>query len=479
MAYLASHDTHAAHFPAGRCVRHGDAVTTEVWFRNPNNFIREMVDTAQCLVAWDRGTLAKRKIDPIAHAGLYFGKAHPWRALAIGAQGAAEYRDGDTEFSPTAVYPVWAYGESVHMLEELMDHPIGEDVDICNDESMPGDERPVLGQEHRVIITNIPPVHMGPGRSFLAYLKELQEEYPKAILHVHGLYSYRGAFGMNFGAADNDPRTTAQKGKVVLPTGKEVLFERVADTPQWARILGFKPVELNEPRNRCMFNIRSAVWAGENFAAMYSPRSIAGPAIDPDVSDDDFKAVETRTPLPVSVKAKTGDKVSCDTCSLQDKCSHFRSGAVCSVPGAETKSLATMFKTRDSSIIIDGLGTLAAANARRLERGMREEEIHGDLNPEVSKIMGQVFDQGTKLAKLIDPELRSGAKVQVNVGVAGSPQVQVTASPRALVADAIRTLQDQGIERSQITPDMVKGLLEGMNNPGRMQLAAENLVIEQ
>lgn len=452
---------------------------TEVWFRNPNNYIRELVDTAQCLIAWDRGILSKRKLDPIAHAGLYFGKTYPWRALAIGSQGAAEYRDGDTTYSPTAVYPVWEYGESIHILEELMERPVGDDRDICSDDSLPGDERPVFGQEHRVIITKIPPIHMGPGRQFMKYLKELQEEYPKAIIHVHGLYSYRGSFGMGFGATDNDPRTLAQKGKVTLPNGKEVLFERVADTPQWARILGFKPVELNEPRNRCMFNIKSAVWAGENFNAMFSPRSTAGPTIDSDSPDSEFKAIETRSPLPVSVKAKDGDKVSCDTCSLQDKCTYFRTGSVCTVPGAETKSLATMFKSRDSNIIIDGLGTLAAANARRLERGMREEESLGDLNPEVSKIMGQVFDQGTKLAKLIDPDLRGGSKVQVNVGVAGTPQIQVNASPRALVADAIRSLQDQGIERDKITPDMVKGLLESMNNPGRMKVAAENLVIEQ
>lgn len=452
---------------------------TEVWFRNPHNFIRELVDTAECKIAWDRGILAKRKIDPIAHAGLYFGKAHPWRVLAIGEQGAAEYRDGDETYSPTAVYPVWAYGESVHMLEELMDRPVGEERDICENDSLPGDERPVFGQEHRVVITNVPPVHMGPGRQFLTYLKELQEEYPKAIIHVHGLYSYRGSFGMGFGAADNDPRTTAQKGKVTLPSGKEVLFERVADTPQWARILGFKPVELNEPRNRCMFNIRSAVWAGDNFSAMYSPRSTAGPEVDAESSDDDHKAIEKKSPLPLTVKAKEGDKVSCNACSLQDKCSHYRDGAVCSLPGAETKSLATMFKSRDSNVIIDGLGTLAAANARRLERGMREEEVIGDLNPEVTRVLGQVFDHGVKLAKLINPELLGGTKVQVNVGVAGAPQIKVNPPARFLVADAIRELQNQGFEREQITPDMVKGLLEGMSNPGVVQTAAENLVIEQ
>ena len=105
---------------------------------------------------------------------------------------------------------------------------------------------------------------------------------------------------------------------------------------------------------------------------------------------------------------------------------------MCSVPGAEPTELAEFFKTRDSDLIIDGLGTLMAAQTRRLERGMADEEDFG-LDPEVTKMMSQLFEQGVKLAKLLNPDLRGGAKVSVNVGVGGSAQVQM-GNPRQFTA---------------------------------------------
>jgi hypothetical protein len=67
-------------------------VSTEVWFRNPDTYIRELVECGVFQIAWDRGYLVKRKVDPIKHAELYYGQAYPWRVLAIGPQGSAEYR---------------------------------------------------------------------------------------------------------------------------------------------------------------------------------------------------------------------------------------------------------------------------------------------------------------------------------------------------------------------------------------------------
>lgn len=349
----------------------------------------------------------------------------------------------------------------------------------CHDTTVGADERPVWGQQHRVVITDIPSVASGPGRKFLTTLKTLQEDYPEAIIHVHGLYSFRAAFGMGFGAADVEPRTAAQKGKLHFPSGKEERFERAIANPQWVTSLGFKPVDLSVPRIRCMYNIKSALWAGENYEKIFNFKTRPTPASEVDTTspDAEYKPLtDNRTMTKNGLKPAEGDKFVCNTCSLANSCKHFREGAVCSLPDAEPRSLASMFSTRDSDTIIDGLGTLVAANTRRLERSMREEQAFGDVNPEVTKMLGQVFDQGTKLAKLIDPALRGGTKVQVNVGQGGAASVAV-ADPKQLVASAFRALEAQGIPRHEITSEMVKGLLTGMAHPENAQRAIEGTVV--
>lgn len=454
-------------------------MATEVWFRNPHDYIRELVECGEYKIAWDRGLLHKKGIDPIRHANLYFANGFPYRVLCVGTQGTAEYRLGDTLEAPSAVYPTWAYGEDSVILEEMLAHPYGEDDEACSDLDVPGDERPTFGQEHRVVVTDVPNTQHGPGRQFIRFLKGLQQEYPRAIIHLHGTYGWKVAFGMDFGAADVEPRTAAQKGRVHLPAGSVEKYERLVQKPQWAANLGFTPADLKDPKNRCKFNIKSAVWAGAHYTQMFKFRTTRGESeVDYESSDTDYEPQTTpgrnsQRSLPV----KDGDQQLCDTCSLQNTCKYYRSGAVCTVPGAEPVKLARMFNTRDADTIIDGLGTLMAANASRLERGLRWEEIDGEVDPEVSKMLGQVFDQGVKLAKLLEPgRFSGGAKVQVNVGSGGAAAV-TAGNPRQLVAQVVRELEQQGIPRDKITPDMVKGALEGMLAPDTATKAVTGTVI--
>lgn len=449
---------------------------TEVWFRNPHNYIRELVEAGVARVAWDRGQLVKSKLDPIKHADLYFGTTFDWRILAIGIQGTAEYTQGDEWFKPTAVYPTWEYGDDMRLLEELMSSPIGEDTKACSDTSVPGDERPVLGQPHVVVITNFPNTVTGTGRAFVSQLKTLQEDYPDCTLHLHGLYSQRIMYGMGFKSVDVDPRSSASKGKINLPMGKESTIEKaIIESGTWITRLGFKPVDLKVPANRCIFNIKSALWAAENFGALYNFRVRAdGTEVDHTSSDEEFQPSESSHRLTVQVKGQPGDKFMCNTCSQQDKCTHYRDGAVCSIPGAEPKELATFFGSRNADVIIDGLGTLAAANARRLQKGMIVEDQIGDIDKEVTKLMGQVFDQGTKLAKLIEPgRFGGGARVQVNVGAGAQASVIGAVNPKQLVAGVIRELEAQGYTRDQITPEMVTNLLSAGQNPEQTQRSFE------
>lgn len=453
-------------------------MATEVWFRNPHDYIRELVEVGECNIAWDRGLLVKKGIDPLKHAELYFGVTFPYRILLVGSQGTAEYRQDCTIDTPVAVYPTWEYGEDSILLEEMLANPYGEDTEACNDPTVRDDERPVWGQEHRVVITSVPNTSTGPGRSFIRYLKGLQEDYPKAIIHLHGTYGWKVAFGMGFGAADVEPRTAAQKGKVHLASGSIEPYERLVAKPQWATSLGFTPQELSVPRNRCMYNIKSALWAGKHYTELYKFRTRSGKSeVDYKSSDKDFTPATTKSHLSSPAKAQEGDKMLCDTCSLQNKCKYFRSGAVCTVPGAEPVRLARMFQTRNADDIIDGLGTLLAANTNRLERGLDMEKALDEVDPEVSKMMGQVFDQGVKLAKLIEPgRFSGGAKVQVNVGAGGAASVSA-ANPRQLVAATIQELVRQGVPRDQITPAMIQGALEGMISPDAHQKSIAGTVV--
>lgn len=452
-------------------------MSTEVWFRNPDLYVKELAEVGYGRIAWDRGYLVKKRIDPIKHASLYFGQAIPWELLLVGEQGTAHLDATHGIDRPLAVYPTWKYGEDAGLLEEIIGSPVGLNPDHCMDMSVPVDERPVFGQEHRVVVTEMPPATTGPGRKFFRFLKELQEDYPNCKIHVHGLYSYQIAFGFGFGAADMEARSTAAKGKVVVPAGREMKYEAVAKNPQWVTVLGFKPVELAIPRNRCMYNIKSAIWAGENYVKLYKFKSAGDAPLDITTPDSDYNPPETGSHLSLASKPKTGDQFLCDTCSLQTECKYSRAGSVCSVPGAEPTDLANYFKSRDSGLIIDGLGTLLAAQTKRLERGMQEEEEFGELTPEVTKMMNQLFTNGVKLAQLVDPNLRGGARVQVNVGAGGQAAVS-TGTPQQFIAAAVRELEARGVRREDIKPEMIQGLLSSMADPAAARRAVEAKVIE-
>ena len=451
-------------------------MTTEVWFRNPSNYIRELIEVRGNRVAWDRGHLQKRKIDAYAHAKLYFSQAGiaDWRIMLIGEQGSVELGPNNPIDDPIGVYPTWTGAEDLELLEEMMSDPVGENLKFCNDPNIARDERPVYGQQHRVIVTELPPMNSGPGKALARKLIDLQEDYPDCIMHVHGLYSWRTMFGLGFAAVDMDPRTSAQKGRIFIPPGKEIKFELAIGTPQWISLLGFTMGDLRDPKARCKYNMKSALWSGEHYMENIKFKSTGRGVANTETKK--FKPVETEKPVHGALPVKEGDKMQCDTCSLQSHCKYYRQGAVCSVPGSEPSKLASYFKTRDAESIIDGLGTLLQAQTRRMEKGMSDEELFGELDPEVTKLMNQIFNNGVKLAKLVDPNLAGGAKVQVNVG--GNAQ-QITAStPNQMIGSIVRELEARGVPRDKITPEMIQGLLAEMSGSGNGASVIEGHVLE-
>lgn len=455
------------------------SIVTEVWFRNPHNYIRELAEVGVGRIIWDRGLCVKRRIDPLKHAEAYFA-GKQWRVMLCGEQGTAEYTN-NSGTTPVSVYPTWdASVEQLELLEEMMQYPIGEDADACNDPTLPLDQRPVAGQVHRVVVINLPRMDSAAGRAFVRKLKELQEDYPECILHIHGLYSWRVSFGMGFGSTDVDPRTNAGKGKVTLPSGREMIAEKTVAVPQWVTMLGMKPIDLTrEPRNRCIYNIKSAIWAADNYMdniafAARTTASMPAPDVTTKAQPKPIE-VKNKSPFTAPTVAQPNDKINCDSCSLQNSCKYYRQGSVCSVPGSEPAELAKHFKTRDADQIIDGLGTLMALQARRLDRGVADENLYGELDPEVTKIANQLFTNGVKLAKLVDPQRFAGPQVQVNVQQ-GAAAIQA-ATPNQVLGNIVRELERRGIPRDQITPQMVTNLLAEMGGADQAPRAIEGTVI--
>lgn len=432
---------------------------TEAWFRNPHNYVRELVEEREGKIAFDRGILVNKHIDIDRWLKLYY--ADPtleYRVLLVGEQGTAELTRNSDTLHPAAVYPTWEYTDPWAQLEELVATNIADDPDVTGDTSIPPDLRPVPGQEHRVVVTQTPLGNTGPGRKFFKELAELQRENPQCIIHVHGLYGFRIAFGLGYGAVDVEVRTSAGQGKVLLPMGRETKKEDLTKFQQWVHLLNFQLADLEIPRNRCIYNIRSANWAGKHFNDNLNFRSTTGGVIDPNAPKH-LPVVSKSSPTGVA-KAQEGDKYLCNSCSLSVSCKYYRAGAVCSVPGSEPTQLARFFQTRDSGSIIEGLGTVMAAQTRRLQMGMENEEIEGELDGEVTKIVNSLLTNGIKLAKLVDPTL---TKPQVGVfigNMTGNGGETTPVNPREVVAGVVRELEARGVRREDITPEMIARVLD-------------------
>lgn len=429
-------------------------MTAEVWLRNPDNYIKEAIEVGHSNLAWDWGVLRKKSIDPFAFCNLYFGE-QPWRAMIMRSDGTALLDNTHNYDNPKAVWPTWEYGQHWETLEKMVYAPWGDDIKKCTSEYTPAELRPSYGQEHRIIIARPPASNTGIGKKFYRTLSQFQGENPDVILHLHGLYSWRIMFGHEFLSVDIDGRTDAAKDRIFLPSGKIVTQASATQQPHWVELLGMRPVDLKIPRNRCMFNIKSAVWAAEHFKDAVRFKTKGFQHIDPD--DPSGRPPKNNVIMVKRQKPSPGDKWLCNTCNLQLACKFYREGAVCIVPESEPKELARFFKTRDSSTIIEGLGTLLAASSTRLNKAIKSEEENDELYPETRKMIKDLFDQGTKLAKLVDPALAAAGSAKVTTN--NLTQINA-ANPQELMAAVMDEFVKKGIPRSQVTPEMVMRVLE-------------------
>lgn len=420
-----------------------DVATTETWYRNPANYIREIDECGVQNIVWDYGYLYRRKIDVHKYMRMK-ATGKNYRYMVIASEGAEEFatRSGDT---PIAWYPVWTYEDGIDELEKL-----------C------ADENPV-SKRHLVVVMNILALNTPLGKELLKEIVNMQADYPKCEIMIHGTYAHHTLIRQQFKVITCEPRTIAT-GTILLPTGKKVFMPAdLKPYMNWIRLLGYKANELDIPRNRCMFNIKSIEWAAVNYNREDNIRFNADPdnVVDYESPREMFEPVVTKTyKTRMNLKSAPGDMYVCNSCSLMFDCKLYREGAVCAVPGSEPKELAAFFKTRDSGTIIDGIAEVAQIQSDRLVQGLEREQVLQQLDPEVTKIANSLVATGEKLAKLVDPSLRN-PKVAINLNGNGPTQVQI-GDPRQYIAAAFREFELAGIPRSKVTPAMVENVLKGM-----------------
>lgn len=417
---------------------------TEVWFRDADLYPRVAARVGVYRFAWNYGRLVSTGIDVGKFLDLYLPGVE-WRALVYDYDWTFELGPGHTLRNPLARYRTWyAHRMPDEALPKMADNPID-------------------GQVNRVVIVNVNARGIAD-RQLLSDIGELQESRPDCIFHVAGLGRYRQAFMRPYAAVDVNPFKDVNQRMVQLPNGMGRSIDDLhGDLRQWVTLLGYSPVELEDMDARIEFNMKSALWAGQNFRdnVNFYVRRLSreelerlGPLFGPP---------QPKRPRRKRIKASPGDKFLCDTCTLQDCCQYFRSGGVCSVPGAEPTSLSKLFKSRDADDIIEGLATVLASQTARLERGMEDELAKDDgVNDSVTKLANAIFNNGRKLAMLRNPALAAAGASRTNVNIINGAARGAGALHRGgakLVAVAIRELEAAGIKREDITEAMLKQAL--------------------
>lgn len=467
----------------------------DLWVRSPTTFLTECLTEGYRNFTWHIGYAMAKKVDPLSRlrAGtLAFGQES--KLMLVDYAGAPEYGMFSKYEKPEAVYPTWACDEDFDTLEDLVINPVGENKKICTDKSVPSYHRPVLGQKHRVVIHRVDNGGAGVNTgsaSILKRVRELQLQVPWCEIFVSGMSSFDRLFDWGFQAADYRPYclTNDQVHPVVLlPSGKLLRDDKLFDKryADWFELLGMTQDELfncmmtNNRKPIVTFCLRSAQWARRNYDKVtpftVDRRSKALTPVDSalvETSSDKFVLPAARRRVMRNIGIGLNDELDkflCDTCILHNTCTLYREGSVCTLKGSDAVALAENFGTRSADLIIDALGALLQRQAERMEDALADEDADGKhTDPEVTKQMNSVFANGVKLAKLIDPNLTGGAKVQVNVGGPGNVQVVQQADPRQITAQVVRELEAQGIPRERITGELLKGYFESMGINGQKQ----------
>lgn len=431
-----------------------DRPETQVWFRNAGAYVQQLAELGCYNVVFDENYLLKRKIDPIAFCSLRFGSTAKWRCLVIGKQDALLFEAGSS--TPNQIFPVWSADR--HAESTLVKYM----------------KNAGKGQSPIIVISDLPDLSNTTSKMFLMELSEFQAEHPEVTFFIHGLYSYSGMFSNSFRMVDCDARKVASQGRIQLPFGGKTVYPSDLSRDYfWVHVLGNDLKDLQDPKERCKYNIKSAIFAGTYWKHLYKFAMPPGQHyLRPDWDSPAVEAAIKEGSLIYTKRLveRPGDRIVCDDCSLWLSCKYFREGSVCAVPESDMQKVAKMFGTRNSLDIQKALAALVQANTERIERGMKAEAtpipskdgesdpVDKEVDPNLSKLIADTFKMGDRLLQIADPAFRPG-RGSVNVSVTGAAQRVEIGTGRVddqeMVSTVIGMLEARGIRREDITEEMV------------------------
>lgn len=452
----------------------------DTFFRNPDGYVEELQESNIRLFSWDLGHVERKRIDVIKWARIFLKNATDWKMLVVAMEGTAEYSASSKSVNePDAVYPSWRFEDGYEILENYCQSPVGKDLFLVYANDTELRFRPVRDQPHRVVIYDPPDSRNHVGANYLRNLIRIKRAYPDVEFVIHNTSSFKIMFGAGFEYAIFDPLMTAKMGTIIAPSGKNIHWKNLRDEQNWIHLLGFLVDDVRENRSsRILYNIESTRWAKENYNKNVKFSLVATSGIDLDTKAGQYEYEGIReswlTQTTVGGRMKMGpeDGIICNACSLSNKCKFYREGAVCSVAGTGSADLSKLFGTRDASLIIDGLVELTNIQSKRVKQDLEHEDKTGERFLETDKRLKDLFDAGVKVAKLIDPKLAGGGTT-VNLGMIGGTAIVAQQTPQELMGSAVRALESHGVKREDITPDMIRGVLEGIANRGAVNEVAE------
>jgi len=313
--------------------------------------------------------------------------------------------------------------------------------------------------EHQRVIVECPEEDV-LGDHLLLRMSEAQERHPGSTLHIHKAKSFRAAFGLGFRAADMDFQRDAAAGIVHLLTGAIIGQAGSLEAHRQIRALGFKVSDIGAVWRKTLHNLCSARWAALHWnddnawkhSVTYDESLLPGlsEGVIPEGKEAHKQGFTSggKEPWP-------GDKLHCDSCQHARKCHVYRAGSVCALRSKESKELIAHFKSRDSGKIIDGLGMVLEDGVTRYQLATEYEDLEQGPDPEINKLGNAIFTQGEKLAKLVDPSLRSAA-VQIQMNSFGAAQITTGQNKAQQTALAVQDLEAMGLERGDMTPELLR-----------------------
>lgn len=447
-------------------------VKTEVWFRDPVNYIRQVRDHASAYyTTWNEAYVNKINLSPQAFLNLNLGVNSGWKALVLNTyrEIGVLYEAGERQH--TAVYPLWnaSYYSTSLLVEMIRKQRDGSF--IHQDFSVP--VRPMPGQRKRIIISGMGGLVTNYWRGVALQLSYIQEQNPDVDLMLTGSFSYPMMFGKAFRTVDADPAKTAvSAGEVSLPCGAilKANDKELAKNSYWLEVLGYDWKSIQKNYDMVCFNVNSLEWASRYYKTLdkHAPKG-RGRGYNRMVESIDWRSPEAKDFLQSSnliysgrSAAKDTDKIVCSSCTLWAACKYYRDGGVCAVPDSEMTEVSKMFGSRDADKIIDAMAALVALNTERIERGMSNERESDKLDPEVTKVINSTISNAEKLAKLRNPELAAGAKTNVVINNQQNAITHGSNIAPAIAATIIERLELEGYDREEITDDLVQNYLTRM-----------------